>query len=149
MSKWTYPKNSPEFGETDLDREFLLDLREVRILLDKEKYLKNIICQKLKPEFLEKTFISMESNFRLISRAIIGVAYSLHHNRNLRGFFVDVLEKIIDPWRILNWSKIDVMHFLKVYISSSFELDAFPNLEVKNAWQRYMDVITTSINQLF
>jgi len=40
MSKWTYPKNSPEFGDTDLDREFLLDLRDVRILLDKEKELK-------------------------------------------------------------------------------------------------------------
>lgn len=37
MNKWTYPKNSPEFGDTDLDREFLLDLREIRILLDKEK----------------------------------------------------------------------------------------------------------------
>lgn len=37
MNKWTYPKNSPEFGDTDLDREFLLDLREFRVLLDKEK----------------------------------------------------------------------------------------------------------------
>lgn len=43
-----------------------------------------------------------------------------------RGFFIDVLEKIIDPWRILYWNKTDVMNFLKVYINSSFELDAFP-----------------------
>lgn len=149
MSKWTYPKNSPEFGDTDLDREFLLDLRDVRILLDKEKELKHIICQKLKPEFLEKTYNSMESNFRLINRAIIGIAYSLHHNRDLRGFFVDVLEKIIDPWRVLNWSKINVMNFLKVYFDSSIELDAFPDFEIKKAWQRYMDVIIISIQQLF
>jgi len=37
MNRWTYPKSSPEFGDTDLDREFLLELREVRVLLDKEK----------------------------------------------------------------------------------------------------------------
>lgn len=43
MKKWTYPKNSPEFGDTDLDREFLLDLREVKILLDHEKEHKRLI----------------------------------------------------------------------------------------------------------
>lgn len=44
----------------------------------------SIVCQKLKPEFLEKTYNSMESNFRMLSRAIIGIAYNLHHNRDLR-----------------------------------------------------------------
>lgn len=34
MNTWTYRDATPEF---DLDREFLLDLREVRILLDKER----------------------------------------------------------------------------------------------------------------
>lgn len=34
MNKWTYRDATPEF---DLDREFLLDLRDVRILLDKER----------------------------------------------------------------------------------------------------------------
>lgn len=43
IDKWTYPKSSPEFGDTDLDREFLLELREVRVLLDKEKEHKKLI----------------------------------------------------------------------------------------------------------
>lgn len=149
MNKWTYPKSSPEFGDTDLDREFLLELREVRVLLDKEKDHKHIVCQKLKPEFLEKTYNSMEVNFRLLSRAIIGIAYNLHHNRDLRGFFLEVVERIIDPWRILSWNKIDVMNFLKVYINCAIELDIFQDTEVKKAWERYMDVITISVKQLY
>lgn len=54
MNKWTYPKNSPEFGDTDLDREFLLDLREVRILLDKEKDHKQLILFQIHIIFLLK-----------------------------------------------------------------------------------------------
>lgn len=34
MNKWMYRDSSLEF---DLDREFLLDLRDVRVLLDKER----------------------------------------------------------------------------------------------------------------
>jgi hypothetical protein len=38
MASWTYIDNgSPEYDDTELDREFLLDLRELRVLLDKEK----------------------------------------------------------------------------------------------------------------
>lgn len=47
-------------------------------------FIFSIVCQKLKPEFLEKTYNSMEVNFRLLNRAIIGIAYNLHHNRDLR-----------------------------------------------------------------
>lgn len=40
MNKWTYRDATLEF---DLDREFLLDLRELRILLDKEKEHKQLV----------------------------------------------------------------------------------------------------------
>lgn len=38
MASWTYvDKGVPEYDDKELDREFLLDLRELRILLEKEK----------------------------------------------------------------------------------------------------------------
>lgn len=37
MQSWTYTPTTAEYLETEMDREFLLDLRELRILLDKEK----------------------------------------------------------------------------------------------------------------
>lgn len=42
-----------------------------------------------------------------------------------RGFFLDFVEKIIDPWKMLSWSKTDVLRFVKVYINCAIELDVF------------------------
>jgi len=36
MVSWTY-REAPDWDDTDLDREFLLDIRECRVLLEKEK----------------------------------------------------------------------------------------------------------------
>lgn len=61
----------------------------------------------------------------------INNAYILFKNEILkfvlicRGFFLEVVERIIDPWRLLGWSKLDVMNFLKVYINCAIELDVF------------------------
>lgn len=42
MTYWTYTyqHSGPEYYDTEMDREFLLDLREIRCLLDKEKEIK-------------------------------------------------------------------------------------------------------------
>lgn len=42
MTYWTYTyqHSGPEYYDTEMDREFLLDLREVRSLMDKEKEIK-------------------------------------------------------------------------------------------------------------
>lgn len=42
-----------------------------------------------------------------------------------RGFFLEVVERIIDPWRMLSWAKTDVLNFLKVYVNCAIELDLF------------------------
>lgn len=42
MALWTYTyqHSGPEYYDTEMDKEFLLDLRELRGLLDKEKEIK-------------------------------------------------------------------------------------------------------------
>lgn len=41
MSFWTYSyQHAPHEQEVEMDKEFLLDLRELRCLLDKEKEIK-------------------------------------------------------------------------------------------------------------
>lgn len=52
---------------------------------------------------------------------IIDIMFSFY----FRGFFLEVVERVIDPWKLLVWSKTDVMNFLKVYINSAIELDVF------------------------
>ena len=40
MSSWTYRYTGSEYFDTDLDREFLLELPECRVLLENEKHHK-------------------------------------------------------------------------------------------------------------
>jgi len=53
------------------------------------------------------------------------ISYHIFSKFYFRGFFLEVVERIIDPWRILSWNKIDVMNFLKVYVDCAIELDIF------------------------
>lgn len=57
----------------------------------------------------------------IIDIIIFNIMFSLY----FRGFFLEVVERVIDPWKLLVWNKTDVMNFLKVYINSAIELDVF------------------------
>lgn len=37
MDQWTYKLTGPDYYDTEMDKEFLLELRELKVLLDKEK----------------------------------------------------------------------------------------------------------------
>ena len=45
MTFWTYTyqHSGPEYYDTEMDKEFLLDLRELRCLLEKEKEIKQLV----------------------------------------------------------------------------------------------------------
>ncbi|KAG8236301.1 hypothetical protein J437_LFUL016448 [Ladona fulva] len=128
MEKWTYRSSKdpdgPASDDTDLDREFLLDMRDLRVLLDKEKEHKHLVCQKLKPKLLERSFGELEVNFRVYTRALVGLATGLHRGRErIRSFFLDLVERCIEPWRIVSWSHCDLSNFLDAYTISALEMD--------------------------
>ncbi|GBP20225.1 Acidic fibroblast growth factor intracellular-binding protein [Eumeta japonica] len=123
MASWTYCCTGPEYYDTEMDREFLLELRELRILLEKEKEHKHLICMRLKPKLLEKSYQELELNFRLYTRALVGLACSLHRGRELRSLFVDLLEKCIEPLRMGNWPKTDLAQFLNAYEQCALQMD--------------------------
>nr|CAD7574181.1 unnamed protein product [Timema californicum] len=140
MSGWTYGENSPEFDDTDLDREFLLDLRDVRILLDKEKEHKHLVCQRLKPQLLERSYQELENNFRSYSRALVGVACNLHRTREMRFLFLELVERCLEPWRQVTWSHTDLRNFLTAYMQCALEMDVLREADLKSAWERFMTV---------
>lgn len=37
MAHWTYKLTGPEYYDTEMDKEFLLELRDLKVLLDREK----------------------------------------------------------------------------------------------------------------
>ncbi|XP_026466904.1 acidic fibroblast growth factor intracellular-binding protein [Ctenocephalides felis] len=149
MSNWTYTQTGSDYFDTEMDREFLLDLREIRVLSDKEKELKHLICIRLKSGFLERSYQELESNFRSYSRSIISIGCSLHRTRELRCLFNELSEKLIEPWRNAGWTDNEVKLFLPTYAQSALDMDVLKDADLKAAWDRYMKVISSCLIKIY
>lgn len=151
MSSWTYRCVGSEYFDTDLDREFLLELAECRVLLEHDKHHKHLVCIKLKPLLLERSSIYQEidANFRSYTRAIIGIACNLHRSRDLRFFFLELVERCIEPWRQVNWTHTDLRNFLSVYTQCALDMDVLRDNESRDAFERYMTVVTCCLLRMY
>lgn len=56
-------------------------------------------------------------------RAFITIACNLHRTRELRGIFVDLVEKLIEPWRQNGWNSDQVNKFLSAITQSVLDLE--------------------------
>ncbi|GLH00479.1 Acidic fibroblast growth factor intracellular-binding protein, putative [Gryllus bimaculatus] len=149
MVQWTYGESNPDYNETELDREFLLELRDVRILIDKDKEHKHLVCARLRPQLLERTLAELDTNFRSYSRALVSLACNMHRTRELRLLFIELVERCLEPWRLANWSLADLRNFLATYTQCALEMDVLREAEVKKAWERYMNVITVCALRMY
>lgn len=149
MHHWTYPTGSSDHDDMDLDREFLLDLREIRSLLEKEKEFKHLVCAKLKPELLDKAYQELEINFRSYARSIISIGCSLHRSREVKCLFLDLYEKCIEPWRQISWTPHDLTIFLSSFKNSALQLDCFREFDTRHAWERFMTVISICLLRMY
>lgn len=152
MTSWTYRCIGSDYFDTDLDREFLQELSECRVLLENDKHHKqyvefymkiarykmwcfkncnnnkilvfcSLVCMKLKPMLLERSYQELEQNFRSYSRAMLGIGCNLHRARELRFFFLELVERCIEPWRQVNWTHSDLRNFLAVYTQCALDMD--------------------------
>ncbi|MPC25276.1 Acidic fibroblast growth factor intracellular-binding protein [Portunus trituberculatus] len=65
----------------------------------------------------------VESNFKTYSRGIINIGCSLNNSRDLRDFFVDAVERVVEPCRQARWKSPELEVFLKVYAEAGSALD--------------------------
>ncbi|KAL1454068.1 hypothetical protein WDU94_010358 [Cyamophila willieti] len=152
MTSWTNVDSIglPDHDDTDIDREFLLELRDLRMVLDKEKEHRHLVSTQVKSKLLDRTYIEFESNFRLYSRHIINLAINLHRTKELRNLFLELHEKFIEPWSHLGVSRGDVVVWLDVYMSAGLQLECVSsNGEMKKSWMRYMSVLTQCLTTMY
>uniref|UniRef100_A0A0K8TJS3 Acidic fibroblast growth factor intracellular-binding protein n=1 Tax=Lygus hesperus TaxID=30085 RepID=A0A0K8TJS3_LYGHE len=149
MHHWTYPSGTWDHDDIDLDREFLLELREIRSIMDKEKELKHLVCSKIRSQMLDKAFHELEFNFRTYSRSLITIGCNLHRNRDLKDLFIDLVEKCIEPWKQVNWTQNDLKTFLGAYKSGALQLDVLRDADVRQAWESYMTVLTCCLLRMY
>ncbi|XP_018565406.1 acidic fibroblast growth factor intracellular-binding protein isoform X2 [Anoplophora glabripennis] len=142
MEHWTYKITGPEYYDTEMDKEFLLELRELKVLLDREKDHKHLVCLYLKPKLLQKNFIDLDTNFRLYTRTILTLATALHRARDMKNLFTD-LAQILDYFKQSNWSIHDFELFLNAYAQCALEIDIIrTDATLKSSWEKFMRVIS-------
>ncbi|ENN72315.1 hypothetical protein YQE_11058, partial [Dendroctonus ponderosae] len=141
MAQWTYKLTGPEYYDTEMDKEFLLELRELKVLLDREKEHKQLVCITLKPMLLQKSYLELDANFRKYTGAIITLAATLHRSRDMKNLFVE-FSLILDLFRTGNWTSHDLQQFFNAYSSCAGELDVLRNDSgLKSCWEKFMSVV--------
>lgn len=98
--------------DLELDRDFLQDLHDLKLsMLARiwvDRHLKHILKDMRKKKTSPQLIKSVEQNFHVLSKALISLGASLVHGKDLKDFFFDLVEDIIDPCKSFGWSVQDV-----------------------------------------
>lgn len=156
MSSWTTasplaPALAPDTrDDTDFDRDFLIELRDFKLLLDREKEHRNVTLSHLRGKIPDRMCSEVESNFKTYSRGIINIGCSLNNSRDLRDFFVDAVERVVEPCRQARWRSPELEIFLKVYAEAGSALDIMASdHSLRTTWERYMSTMRVCLTQLY
>ncbi|XP_032942676.1 acidic fibroblast growth factor intracellular-binding protein isoform X1 [Catharus ustulatus] len=140
---------APEAAEPDgdLPKSFLQDLKELKVLVADKDLLdqhKSLVCSALRGKI--SVYNELEANFKALSRALVNVGGKLTHARDVRDFFVDLVEKVIEPCRSDKWSPGDLRLFLTHYTAAPRSLPGFRHQAL---WERYMAAITACLLRMY
>ncbi|KAB7498446.1 Acidic fibroblast growth factor intracellular-binding protein [Armadillidium nasatum] len=150
MVHWTSSEVSEGVDDCDLEREFLVRLRDLKIVLEREKEHRNVTLSHLRGKIPDRMCLEVENNLKTYSRALISIAVNLINNRDLKDFFVNVVEKFIEPCKQGRWKPEELECFLKVYTDAGSNLDVMSSdVDLKPCWERYMKVMQICIRQLY
>ena len=114
VSEWG---DKDDAQEPTLDKEFLASLKDIRVLLDREKEHRNAVIKSLKAsnELSAASITDLETNFKAITRSVIGFATTVSSNKDVKDIFVHLVEKPVDTFKTMGASDKVVDVFLKTY----------------------------------
>ena len=98
----------------------------LQALQERDKEHRNVVCSRLQQmshasssvvghQLTTKACQEFESGFKGLTRGVIGVAVGLSHNKEVKDFFVQLLEKLVEPLRAMQVTKADIDVFLNEY----------------------------------
>ncbi|XP_040569845.1 acidic fibroblast growth factor intracellular-binding protein B [Lepeophtheirus salmonis] len=137
IDKWM---DGDDANDQCLDRDFLSSLRELRPILDRDKEHRNYVCQGLS-SLSPEAYGEVESNFKLLSRNILNIATGLNNNKEVKDFFVHVVEKIVEPLKSMGLIKAEVNTFLCAYTEAVTENKLLIDHETKLIFRKYMSFL--------
>lgn len=149
ITNWSCRNPNCKYEESgmDMDREFLQNLREMKVLLDRDHLdkLKESITFSLWNRITKHTMQDLESNFKSLTRTLVNIAYGLNHSKDLRDFFIDIVEKIVEPCRSAHWTLEELQAVMEAFAKSPFA----DELHLHEVWMRYSDTLAKCACQMF
>lgn len=129
MKEWSTGVDVDEDGEPTFDRDLFNSLRDVRVLVDKEKDLRYAVCQRLGRGVLSpRSLAEIEANFKSYNRNILSIVQTLYHNKEIKDLFVNIVDKVIDPFKQSRLTLKDVQLLLTAYQAAVLDLPLDPEL---------------------
>lgn len=59
----------------------------------------------------------------LSDRILVGVVFPNYYNVWFRCLFTELVERCLEPWRLVSWSHTDLRNFLTAYSQCALEMD--------------------------
>ncbi|XP_048736754.2 acidic fibroblast growth factor intracellular-binding protein-like [Ostrea edulis] len=155
ITNWSYSSADCKVHEdmdVDLDRRFLQDLRELKMISEKEVLdeHKGQVISHLKQALSKKSRHMVEESFKNCSKAIISIACGLNHSKDARDIFLDLVEKVTEPCLSLGMTAPDMETFLGAYKDAIIKMDVFRHQpHMLAVWDRYMRTLILCVLQIF
>lgn len=165
IDRWTAGAEGSHGVDDDLelDRDFLQELHDLKLsLIDRvwmDRQLKMVLKEFRRKKLPTHTIRAMETSFKPISKSITLLGTSLIHSKDVRDFFIDIIEKIVEPCKQHQLSR-DNTEILLTSIATTF-----PECETAHAkhtgrpgpkekpWRvvylRYVDTLTNCVLALY
>uniref|UniRef100_A0A8C2HZR5 Fibroblast growth factor (acidic) intracellular binding protein b n=1 Tax=Cyprinus carpio TaxID=7962 RepID=A0A8C2HZR5_CYPCA len=138
-----YLDNVMKDMDVDLEKEFLHDLKDLKVLVNDKDMLdqhKSLVCAQLRGKI--KVFSEMEANFKQRHLKLIK-----SDTKDIYKFMKDFnFKSFIEPCPSDKWTIGDLRLFLMHYSSSVHTLEAFRHQVI---WDRYMGVIKSCILKMY
>lgn len=118
IDRWTAGAEGSHAVDDDLelDRDFLQELHDLKLsLIDRvwiDRQMKLAMKELRRKKLPTHTIRAIEGSFKPISKSITLLGTSLIHGKDVRDFFIDLIEKIIEPCKQLQLSKDDTASLL-------------------------------------
>lgn len=107
-------------------------------MLDRDKEHRNIVCSRLKeiPELVSPRNLSeIEPGFKVLTRNILSLGIG---GKDMKDFFVVLVEKIVEPLKQMRLEKTEVAQFLKAYSEAATDNVMLIEDGVKRTLEKYM-----------
>lgn len=153
IQSWSCRNPNCKYEESgmEMDREFLQHLREMKLLLDKDHIdrLKDSVLFSLRSQISKHTLQDVESNFKSLTRTLVNIAYGLNHSKDLRDFFIDIVEKIIEPCRAAHWTMDELQLVMDVFVKSPQSVTFAHDIHLHEVWVRYAETMAKCVYKLY